>query len=709
MERPGTGKRGMHGGGERSRRKNRGSRNRSRWKNRGSRVSRRGREDLGRREWQGKGEKCIRHEVKKGNVYDKAIATLDSLSGGNFQSPGVLRPLAGPPLAPSAAFGMQAGLMGPPGTIMRPPTGARLGTSMRMGTAMRPGSRAGLGPLNTNIQVAERPLTQQGMMGMKVTVQGPGRQIADKTYYMGELRKKCDEMQSEIRKMNVEVEQYNKDNQIYNQMERKYEVLIKDVRKLQGDLADLNLIVDKSRNNTDPQDIASAFQALKGKNDADRRRLDRLFLDCQEKENDIRTIEQQCAELQRKVEEKLNALPQDQRMQHAQLQDDYKRLLADVEQKQLTYDNLCRQLSAGEEVLLAEPLKQRLNSIQEQKLKLLQEKQNLEAELSKPVMSEDEEREMLLSQVKEDNNQIKITERNMEEIQSKTRQVSQDLEQLEKDGGIKESEDAKKYQRLREKDQEMTEFIENFDQNHSKESSTVKEIETRIFKLLEHISKDLQRQQQLPSKENFQDLQDEVAVKQRGLENSQSTAERLKQEKKNRDAELEKIVNLDQKINVELTSLREKSEQMKQELEVFNDINKLKKVCVFLPPLLSLLLPRPVTYPHKLQQDAESNRLAMTAKKAQLDSRRKALKQQVALAVLLLAHAVLLLVPLPLRHPFPLGEERRGKERMMKERRGDDDVDEATRLATHPFLRIAGGCRAEAAALRAEYFSSPRV
>uniref|UniRef100_A0A7S0HH41 Intraflagellar transport protein 74 homolog n=1 Tax=Hanusia phi TaxID=3032 RepID=A0A7S0HH41_9CRYP len=444
------------------------------------------------------------------------------------------------------------------------------------------------------------------MMGMKVTVQGPGRQIADKTYYMGELRKKCDEMQSEIRKMNVEVEQYNKDNQIYNQMERKYEVLIKDVRKLQGDLADLNLIVDKSRNNTDPQDIASAFQALKGKNDADRRRLDRLFLDCQEKENDIRTIEQQCAELQRKVEEKLNALPQDQRMQHAQLQDDYKRLLADVEQKQLTYDNLCRQLSAGEEVLLAEPLKQRLNSIQEQKLKLLQEKQNLEAELSKPVMSEDEEREMLLSQVKEDNNQIKITERNMEEIQSKTRQVSQDLEQLEKDGGIKESEDAKKYQRLREKDQEMTEFIENFDQNHSKESSTVKEIETRIFKLLEHISKDLQRQQQLPSKENFQDLQDEVAVKQRGLENSQSTAERLKQEKKNRDAELEKIVNLDQKINVELTSLREKSEQMKQELEVFNDINKLKK-------------------------DAESNRLAMTAKKAQLDSRRKALKQQVQL------------------------------------------------------------------------------
>lgn len=33
-------------------------------------------------------------------------------------------------------------------------------------------------------QVADRPVTQQGMMGMKAANQGPGRQIADKSYYM---------------------------------------------------------------------------------------------------------------------------------------------------------------------------------------------------------------------------------------------------------------------------------------------------------------------------------------------------------------------------------------------------------------------------------------------------------------------------------------------------------------------------------------------
>lgn len=164
-------------------------------------------------------------------------------------------------------LGPIGGTMGPPGTAMRPPTGLRqpmMGTAgLRMGTAMRPGSRAGLGPLNTNIQVAERPVTQQGMMGMKPISQGPGRQIQDRSYYMGELRKRCDELTGEINKMNAEADQYNKGNEQYTKLEKKYNTLYEEVRKLQGDLADLNLIQDKVRNNTDPSQIENAFQDLR--------------------------------------------------------------------------------------------------------------------------------------------------------------------------------------------------------------------------------------------------------------------------------------------------------------------------------------------------------------------------------------------------------------------------------------------------------------
>ena len=138
-----------------------------------------------------------------------------------------------------------------------------MATGLRMGTAMRPGSRAGLGPLNTNIQVAERPVTQQGMMGMKVQAQGPGRQVMDRSYYLAELRKRCQKLSDEIHKMNTEADRYNKDNEIYAKLEKKSQTLIDEVRKLQGDLADLNLIYDKYRNSTDPKDIEVAYLNLK--------------------------------------------------------------------------------------------------------------------------------------------------------------------------------------------------------------------------------------------------------------------------------------------------------------------------------------------------------------------------------------------------------------------------------------------------------------
>lgn len=40
------------------------------------------------------------------------------------------------------------------------------------------------------LQVADRPVTQQGMRGMKTGALGPGRQVADQSYFVGVLRAK---------------------------------------------------------------------------------------------------------------------------------------------------------------------------------------------------------------------------------------------------------------------------------------------------------------------------------------------------------------------------------------------------------------------------------------------------------------------------------------------------------------------------------------
>lgn len=70
-----------------------------------------------------------------------------------------------------------------------------------MGFAGRSGDNSA--PPSTLFQVNERPVTQQGMSGMRTAGQGPGRQVLDKTYFMAELRQKKAELIQITEKMEV--------------------------------------------------------------------------------------------------------------------------------------------------------------------------------------------------------------------------------------------------------------------------------------------------------------------------------------------------------------------------------------------------------------------------------------------------------------------------------------------------------------------------
>ena len=71
--------------------------------------------------------------------------------------------------------------------------------------------------------------------------------VQDASYFTAILRQKINEISSEITRMRGEVEKGTKDAAVMSQYERKYDTLIKEVRSLEGDLADYNLAMDKSR------------------------------------------------------------------------------------------------------------------------------------------------------------------------------------------------------------------------------------------------------------------------------------------------------------------------------------------------------------------------------------------------------------------------------------------------------------------------------
>lgn len=129
------------------------------------------------------------------------------------------------------------------------------------------------------------------MSGIKVVNQGPGRQIYDRSYYLNLLKTKNNDIVGEISKMKQEVEDINKDNNNYLSLERKYEALIKDVRKFEGELADYNLALDKFRSDTKPEDIEALYMHIKNQNDKQRAHLDNLFGEKRDMESEIQNVE----------------------------------------------------------------------------------------------------------------------------------------------------------------------------------------------------------------------------------------------------------------------------------------------------------------------------------------------------------------------------------------------------------------------------------
>ena len=81
------------------------------------------------------------------------------------------------------------------------------------------------------------------------------------------------------------------------------------------------------------------------------------------------------------------------------------------------------------------------------------------------------------------------------------------------------------------------------------------------------MSKDLSRQGNLPSQEKVNTMKDDLTFKERQLEASKTTQERLEAELTKRQRELEKIDNLDKKIELELGSLQKKMVSMKDQME----------------------------------------------------------------------------------------------------------------------------------------------
>ncbi|XP_018412040.1 PREDICTED: intraflagellar transport protein 74 homolog [Nanorana parkeri] len=486
-----------------------------------------------------------------------------------------------PPSARPISRGGVGSIPNRPPTGMRvPPTAGRLPTGMPPGTA-RPGTRGGpqgaSGVLSAQIRVADRPVTQQGLSGMKTGMKGPQRQIMDKSYFLGLLRSKVNELTTEMTKLKKEIDTYNQENSVYLSYEKRAEALAIEIKEQQGQLADYNMLVDKLNTNTDMEEVLNEYNMLKSQNDRESQSIDIIFTERQAKEDLIRGVEEDIEREKRAAENIIKNMSEEKQAVYFSTKAKNEQLLKELEIQQEELDSLAEKEAALEAEIAHSHIKQEAVLLYE-KLHNLEARRDQAIAEDKGMGTPQEEREKLLKQVKEDNQEIASMERQLTDIKERAKQLSEELGRLDMDLEEHQGEKKQKYKELKKKEENLDNFFSTFEENKNQEMERKSEIETNIVTLLEHSSRNLNRMKQISSvtAQELRIMQEDLSFKETEMHKSQSTSKNLTGESQRLQQDLQKVEQLESKINSELTSLKEKIQQMSEGLKTYSDLDALR-------------------------------------------------------------------------------------------------------------------------------------
>lgn len=461
----------------------------------------------------------------------------------------------------------------------RPPgTGMRLGTGQVPGTG-RPGTRSGQpgAPstvLPTGISVADRPMTQQGLGGMKTANKGPQRQIQDRSYWLGEVRTKSNELAAEIRKVEGDMRQYQDENNTYLMFEKRAETLAAEIAALQGELHDYNTMIDRINMNQEVSTMNDELNGLTSRNDRDNDSLERIFEQKQSLEQQTANLESEIHREKALTENRVQDMTPDMQMKYAALKSESLDNMELVNRMQEEIESLNSKQQQIEQSLQANPVKMEAVRLYEQKSELNEKYEQLHQE-QKKFSSPEDEKEQLLAKVKSDNQEIAAMERQTKEMDARMLQCQEELQQIESAIEDQQGESSEKYRQLQKREQSMDEFMESFDKNAASELEQLHQLKQSNVALLEAMSRDILSGSNLPSVDEVHAMQEDLVFKEGELQKSEATSNTLAGENVRLQQDLTKVEQLAEKIGSEIINVREHNAEMKRDLKKFTDIDQL--------------------------------------------------------------------------------------------------------------------------------------
>ncbi|TPP65796.1 Intraflagellar transport protein 74 [Fasciola gigantica] len=487
-------------------------------------------------------------------------------------------------------------------SALRPGTATRLKTAQaqasRGTTGLRPGTRgvAGVGAtLNTSVRVEDRPITQQGLSGLKSAAHGSRRQIEDKPYFLGLLRAKINEINSEVATLTRQAIEAEEENASFVQYEQMAEKLALEIKELQGELGDYNTLVDKATLGDDASNVELDWEELRTTNERAEKSLENLFEERQNRELALKSSENELSQEQQMSETLIQAMGDEEQQKYLRLRELNVHLLTQLNEGQSQLEQLATKKVELESDLSASQIKQEAMRLYAQ---LHEAEARLEQLVAETASHEDpgKERERLLKQVREDNQEMASMERQTRETQEKVSHREEELRMLEQELDDSRSERAQKYRELRKREQQIDEFLKTFDEVKGLEQSSISESEETIVQTLESISKCIVQLSQTSTaaaaisasgpqdgsrKDVMDQLREQLQLKTSEVSKSEETAFMLQKERTRLSQDLVKVDQLEEKVIQEMDTLRKRIAKMEEEIALFSDLNRVKEDAKF--------------------------------------------------------------------------------------------------------------------------------
>lgn len=305
--------------------------------------------------------------------------------------------------------------------------------------------------------------------------------------------------------------------------------------------------------------------------------LDRIFMQRKQREQEIGQVEEQIENIHRNIHKRINEMEpgklrayNDLMARQRELQDRF----LQCEQRLNEINNYIRSYEADDK---SNSIRKEYTSLERQFQALKKDQEAMQDELEIANLDPKEAHAKYLARVnyfKQSTTQMDERIKQLRDEINSQRKSYEDL-QSSQDGG--DQEDQAKYDLLVKRDQDMTAFIDTFDETKNQILQDQKQVQYMVVALLEHIGKGLEDSTALPSQEVMGEMENAKAFKEKNLATAQRTMESLVAEKKKREKELDMLRSSEPKLMNELSNLRESMSKMRSEMEEFQDLDRLRR------------------------------------------------------------------------------------------------------------------------------------